>query len=98
GPLGQNGAMLAVSSNGAQAGSGILWAAYAKAGDAEHSVSPGILRAFDANDITKELWNSDQNTADGVGNYAKFATPTIADGHVYLATFSNKVDVYGIKQ
>jgi len=97
GPLGQNGAMLAVSSNGTTAGTGILWAAYAKSGDAEHTVSTGILRAFDANDVSKELWNSDQNTADAVGNYAKFSTPTIVDGHVYLATFSNKVVVYGLK-
>jgi len=98
GPLGQNGAMLSVSSNGTKDGTGILWAAYAASGDAEHSSNPGILRAFDANDVSKELWNSGKSSADNPGNYAKFATPTIADGHVYLPTFSNKVVVYGIKQ
>ncbi|HVM89009.1 MAG TPA: hypothetical protein VMT76_12540 [Puia sp.] len=97
GPWGQNGAMLSVSSNGNSSGTGILWASYSKSCDAEHSVCAGILRAFNADDITKELWNSDQNTADAVGNYAKFASPTIANGHVYLATFSNYVAVYGLK-
>lgn len=97
GPTGQSGAVLSVSSNGTTAGSGILWAAYAYTGDAEHDVSPGILRAFDANDVTKELWNNRQNVArDGAGSYAKFASPTIANGHVYLPTFSHQVVVYGI--
>lgn len=97
GPAGQNGAVLSVSSNGTTAGTGILWASYAATGDAEHTVSPGILRAFDANDITKELWDNNQTAGDNAGYYAKFSSPTIANGHVYLPTFSNKVVVYGIK-
>ncbi|MDB5134426.1 MAG: hypothetical protein JWP37_1029 [Mucilaginibacter sp.] len=97
GPTGQNGAMLSVSSNGSTAGTGILWASYASSGDAEHTVSPGILRAFDANDITKELWSNDQTVADNAGYYAKFSAPTIVNGHVYLSTFSNQVVVYGLK-
>ena len=97
GPTGQNGGMLSVSSNGSTAGSGIVWAAYAASGDAEHTVSPGVLRAFDASDITKELWNNNASSADNAGYYAKFASPTIANGKVFLATFSNKVVVYGLK-
>jgi len=98
GPTGQSGAVLSVSSNGSTDGTGILWASYASTGDAESFVSPGILRAFDANDVTRELWNNHQNVArDGAGNYAKFSSPTIADGHVYLPTFSNRVVVYGLR-
>jgi hypothetical protein len=97
GPGGGCGADLSVSQNGAVDGTGILWAAYGSSGDAGNSVVPGILRAFDANDITKELWNSNQTSGDGVGYYAKFCSPTIANGHVYLPTFSNKVIVYGLK-
>jgi hypothetical protein len=97
GPTGQSGAILSVSSNGSQDGSGILWASYASSGDAEHTVSPGILRAFDANDISKELWNNQQKPRDVGGSYAKFAAPTIANGHVYLPTFSNRVVVYGLQ-
>src|SRR6266404_1867463 len=76
GPTGQSGAILSVSSNGSQDGSGILWASYAYSGDAEHAVSPGILRAFDANDVSKQLWNNQLNPRDAGGNYAKFAAPT----------------------
>ena len=97
GPTGQSGAILSVSSNGSHAGSGILWASYAATGDAEHEVRPGILRAFDANDVSKELWNSQQNTRDIPGSYAKFAAPTIANGHVYLPTFSNRIVAYGLR-
>jgi hypothetical protein len=97
GPTGQSGAILSVSSNGSQDGTGILWASYAYTGDAEHAVSPGILRAFDANDVTKQLWNNQLNPRDASGYYAKFAAPTIANGHVYLPTFSNRVVVYGLQ-
>jgi hypothetical protein len=31
-----------------------------------------------------------------VGNFAKFTPPTVADGHVFLATFSNTLRVYGL--
>jgi hypothetical protein len=97
GPVGQSGAILSVSSNGNQTGTGILWASYAANGDAEHDVRPGILRAFDADDVTKELWNNLQDPRDAAGTYAKFAAPTIANGHVYLPTFSNRVVVYGLR-
>jgi len=98
GPTGQSGAVLSVSSNGSTDGTGILWASYAATGDAESFVSPGILRAYDANDVTRELWNNHQNVArDGAGNYAKFSAPTVANGHVYLPTFSNRVVVYGLR-
>ena len=97
GPTGQSGAILSVSSNGAKAGTAILWASYAWTGDAEHEVRPGILRAFDANDVNNELWDNQQNPSDAAGTYAKFSAPTIANGHVYLPTFSNKVVVYGLR-
>jgi hypothetical protein len=97
GPTGGCGADLSVSSNGTADGTGILWAAYAVSGDAGNTVSPGVLRAFDANNITKEIWNSKINSTDAVGNYAKFSSPTIANGHVYLPTFSGQVVVYGLK-
>lgn len=97
GPAGQSGAVLSTSSNGTTAGTGILWASYAYTGDAEHDLSPGILRAFDASDVTKELWSNRQNLSrDAAGIYAKFASPTVANGRVYLPTFSNKVVVYGL--
>ena len=97
GPTGQSGAILSVSANGTTAGSGILWASFPYGCDAEHNVCPGFLYAFDASDVTKQLWNSN-STNDQVGSYAKFSAPTIANGHVYLATFSGYVNVYGLKK
>ncbi len=96
-PDGMPGAMLSVSSNGSQLGTGILWASHPINGDAEHSNVPGVLQAFDATDITHELWNSNWNSKrDSIGTFAKFVPPTIANGKVYMATFSNKLNVYGL--
>jgi hypothetical protein len=96
GPTGNNGAVLSVSSNGSVDSTGILWASYAATGDANQSVRPGMLRAMDATDVTKELWNSSIYANDNPGNYAKFNCPTIVNGKVYLATFSNQLAVYGL--
>jgi hypothetical protein len=66
-------------------------------GDANVQAQPGILHAFDATDLTHELWNSSQNAdRDNPGKYAKFSPPTIANGKVYLATFSGQLVVYGL--
>jgi hypothetical protein len=96
GPTGNSGAFLSVSSNGSVDSTAVLWATYAATGDANQAVQPGILRAFAATDVTKELWNSSATPDDVVGNYAKFNCPTIVNGKVYLATFSNKLNVYGL--
>ena len=57
----------------------------------------GVLRAFDASNVANELWNSSQEPdRDSPGTFAKFAAPTIANGRVYLPTFSNQVCVYGL--
>src|SRR3989440_5377006 len=91
------GGMLSVSANGSTAGTGILWAMVPLNGTTTASTPPGILRAFDASDVSKELWDSQQNaTRDAVGNVAKFTPPTIANGKVYLATRSGYLDVYGL--
>ena len=96
-PSGMPGAMLSVSSNQLNLGTGILWASHPLTGDASHEVVPGILQAFDANDVTTELWNSNQIPGrDSIGKFAKFVCPTIANGKVYMATFSNKLVAYGL--
>jgi hypothetical protein len=97
------GGMLSLSANGRTLGSAILWASVPLRGDANLQTVDGVLRAFDALDLTKELWNSEQNPArDGVGKFAKFCSPVVANGKVYLATFSdgstrrNRLIVYGL--
>jgi len=90
------GAAVSVSSNGGAAGSGIVWATASSASPGQNAV-PGTLHAFDATNLTNELWNSDQNSArDALGNIAKFAAPTVANGKVYVSTFSNQLVVYGL--
>jgi hypothetical protein len=90
-------AALAVSSSGDTPASGILWSAASASGDPAHSPMPGILRAFDATNLANELWDSNQNGArDKVGSYAKYVSPVVANGKVYLATVSGEVVVYGL--
>lgn len=96
-PDGMPGGFLAVSSNGSTPGTGIVWASTPLMGDSNHATVPGILRAYNADDLTNVLWDSQQNAArDSIGNFAKFVPPTVANGKVYMATFSNKVTVYGL--
>ena len=85
-PGGMPGGMLSLSANGSAAGTGILWAALSRGGDANHTPQPGILRAYDASNVTRELWNSQQNaTRDTLGNFSKFSPPTVANGKVFVA-------------
>jgi hypothetical protein len=94
---GMPGGILSLSANGATAGTGILWAALSRAGDANHTPQPGILRAYDAGNVTRELWNSQQNAArDTLGNFSKFSPPTVANGKVFVASLSRKVVAYGL--
>jgi hypothetical protein len=92
-----NAVPLSLSANGNQAGTGIVWSSGPYSGDANQKIVHGIVRAFDATNLANELWNSRQNaTRDDVGTYAKFCPPTIANGKVYVATFSNRLVVYGL--
>ncbi len=92
-----NMAPLSISSDGSTAGTGIVWAATSLSGNANEGTVPGRLWAFDADNLTNELWDSQQDSArDSVGNYAKFVPATVANGKVYLATFSGQLLVYGL--
>jgi len=96
-PSGMPGGMLSLSANGKLAGTGILWATLSSSGDPNHGTRPGVLRAYDAGNVTRELWNSQQNaTRDALGNFSKFSPPTVANGKVYVATLSKKLVVYGL--
>jgi hypothetical protein len=89
------GATMSLSANGAVAGTGIIWAVTGEGSPSYQSV-PGILRAFDASDLSREIYNSKQNAArDDLGLKAKFNTPIVANGKVYVATFSKQIVVYG---
>jgi hypothetical protein len=85
---GHPGAMLSLSANGNQ--EGILWAAIHATGDSWHESRPGVLHAYEADNIRHELWNSlEIPNRDDCGEYSKMAPPTIANGRVYLASFGS---------
>ncbi|HVH71755.1 MAG TPA: pyrrolo-quinoline quinone, partial [Candidatus Dormibacteraeota bacterium] len=85
--FGSNGAVASISANGnAQ---GILWAL---------DWGAGILFAYDATDLTKELYDSNQAPSNrdhfsAVGGH--FITPMVANGRVYIGTRSS-VAVFGL--
>jgi hypothetical protein len=96
------GCQLSVSANGGATGSGVVWANCVLSGDANHATTPGIFRAFNADDVSQELWDSQQNAGrDSCNNYSKYSYPAVANGKVYLASFgtasrdSGQVCVYG---
>jgi outer membrane protein assembly factor BamB len=93
GNRGMPGGFLSISANGRQ--DGILWAAIPAQDDAWVEIVRGAMRAFRA-DTLEPLWSSDVNDASDNFDFAKNVPPTIANGKVYLATFSDRVNVYGL--
>jgi hypothetical protein len=82
---------ISTSSNHLKDGTGIVWISRPAAYYSQ------ILLALDADDVTKELWNSTLFLKrDSSGGFMKFAVPTIANGKVYLANSTGSVNVYGI--
>ncbi|HEY7190934.1 MAG TPA: hypothetical protein VH436_30490 [Vicinamibacterales bacterium] len=100
-PGGMPGGRLVVSSNGTMANTGVVWGVYPVQGNANSAVVHGALVAYDATTVLagtrlKQLFHSDTNPANNMGNFAKYSTPVVANGKVYVATFSNKVVQYGL--
>ncbi|MBV9767239.1 MAG: hypothetical protein JOZ48_20530, partial [Acidobacteriaceae bacterium] len=82
------GASPSISANGTR--DGIVWVV--------ENQNPAVLHAYAANDVSRELYNSDQGWFGidhfGLGN--KFITPMIANGKVYVGT-RDGVGVFGLK-
>jgi hypothetical protein len=78
---------MSVSSNGSQ--NGILWAIE----------SSGVLRAYDATNVSRELYNSDEaaNARDQFGPATRFGVPTVANGRVYV-NGQTQMAVFGLLQ
>jgi Immunoglobulin I-set domain len=81
------GVLPSVSANGTS--NGIVWAI--------ENTGSAVLHAFAANDLTQELYNSNQASGgrDQFGSGNKFITPMIADGKVFAPT-TNSVAVFGL--
>lgn len=96
-PQGMPGGILSLSANGSTPGTGLIWASHPTSGNANQEVRPGVLRAYDASNVGVELWNSEhQPERDRLGGLAKFNPAVVANGRVYMATFSGELIVYGL--
>jgi hypothetical protein len=95
-PLGLQGATPVVSSNGTN--NAILWLIDSSGALATPN-TPAILRAYDPNNLSNEIYNSTMAAAsrDTAGLAVKFTLPTVANGKVYVGT-QNELDVYGLLQ
>ena len=93
----EKGATPSVSANGNS--HGIVWALDTSlyGGLSRSGFGPAVLHAYDATNLGRELWNSAQAAAnrDQAGNAVKFTVPTIANGKVYIGSYT-EVDVYGL--
>jgi hypothetical protein len=80
------GATPSISANGAT--NGIVWAV--------ENGNPGVLHAYDATNVGKEFYNSNQASS-GRDQFAdnKFITPLVANGRVYVGT-PTSVAVFGL--
>jgi hypothetical protein len=79
------GASFAISANGSSGG--ILWALQNNGASADNDVgAPGVLFAYDANNLATELYDTTQaGSRDTLDNAAKFSIPLVANGKVFIA-------------
>jgi len=81
------------------ASDGVLWAIDSSTYGVPSlfGTGPAILHAYDAANLSSELWNSSlaANNRDTAGNAVKFTVPTVANGRVYIGT-RTEIDVYGL--
>lgn len=91
------GGILALSANGADASTGVLWVSTTRSIN-----GPGKLMAFKAEpdsnvpERLNKIWDSDMCVEDRLDSNSDFVPPTIANGKVYIATRTNRVDVFGL--
>jgi hypothetical protein len=82
----------AISANGNK--NGIVWVLSTKVWNG--SDQSAILFAYDAANVSRELYNSAQNSdRDRAGHALRFTIPTVANGRVFVPT-KRRIDVYGL--
>jgi hypothetical protein len=96
---------LSISANGTASGTGILWASYSLGGMSDGFSYQGVFSAYNASTLNR-IWSSeDDHSRDDLGGWAKWATPTIANGMVYIPSSGNvnlstpggyAINVYGL--
>jgi hypothetical protein len=85
----QRGGTMGISANGNT--NGILWTLQSNG-----TTVPGTLRAYDATNLGRELYNSDQaGLRDTLDIWWKFTTPVVANGKVFV-TSVGQLTAYGL--
>jgi hypothetical protein len=81
-----NGGSPVVSSNGTTAGTGIVW-----------KIDYGsTLHAYDASNLSNELYNSNQDASrDGLSGYVKFSSVVVTNGQVFVG-LSSSLAIFGL--
>jgi chitodextrinase len=93
------GATMTISANGSA--NGILWAVQRNGDCGTQSscgtASPGVLKAYDASNLTFLLYSSDQaiGDRDALDFAVKFSVPIVANGKVFVGT-TGRLTVYGL--
>ena len=83
------GGTMSISANGSS--NGILWTLQTGGPSV-----PGILHAYDATNLSNELYNSNQaGTRDALDEWDKFTVPVVANGKVFV-TSNSQLTVYGL--
>jgi hypothetical protein len=83
------GGTLAASANGAA--DAILWAVQRNGGS-----SPAVLRAYNASNLSSQLYSSDASGArDSLDAAAKFSVPLVANGKVFVTTLG-RLTIFGL--
>jgi hypothetical protein len=94
-----------ISANGTS--DGILWTIdQGQPLQSPQATTTATLYAYDATNLSNELYSSSTNSADQPGIGIKFTSPIVANGKVYIATGHDpvaaahpqgEIDVYGLK-
>jgi len=88
------GGSFAISANGTN--NGILWAIQNLGDPNNDGTTPGVLIAYDATNVSHELYNSSQAGSRDTMDYpTKFAIPLVANGKVFVAGQTQLV-AYGL--
>lgn len=89
------GSAITISAHGTS--NGVVWAPECiNCQDTASGNTSEVLHAFDASDLSRELYNSTQaGNRDVIGEANRFITPLVANGKVYLG-MTNGITVFGL--
>jgi hypothetical protein len=93
---GSPGGSISISADSSKPGTGIVWGTITNGASADHGNTGGAIYAYNAETL-ELLWSSQQNMKrDRLGTLMKFVVPVVANGKVYIPTYDNAVNVYGL--